>query len=106
MGRIEASFNFRNFATFFQGFFFFIQLFWWAASECYSPNDTPAVGNAACKPSADESVCCAVGWACLENGLCVSTSLSDNISPNQYAEGTCTVKRFDSNLCLRHCGGE
>ena len=40
------------------------------ASTCYYPNGDTDSESSACDPKADVSVCCAVGFQCLSNGLC------------------------------------
>lgn len=44
------------------------------------------------------SVCCATGWACLENGLCLDPDTME------YAVGTCQDR--DASTCLKQCEGE
>ena len=59
----------------------FIESFCWAAGpNCYdAAKHVYQTDNSACNSTAVDSVCCGNGWACLENGLCRSTSASPDI---------------------------
>jgi hypothetical protein len=47
------------------------------ASTCYYPNGDLDSESSPCDPKADVSVCCAVGFQCLSNGLCADYRYPD-----------------------------
>lgn len=89
----------------------------WAADvlNCFDPPPSDvnliggpsqiAGGNLPCDPSAVRSTCCGLGWACLENGLCLSTSDSPRTHAGIYALGQCTDPEWKSDVCFSPCKG-
>lgn len=81
-------------------------LCWAAGPSCYRLDRAYSPDDAPCNPSATESTCCGDGWACLDNGLCLSTIDSPRIKPNIFSQGSCTDASWKSNKCANPCNGE
>lgn len=74
--------------------------------SCYYPDTTVAAGDLSCNASAIVSTCCGKGWACLGNGLCLSTGESPDINRDIWARGSCTDRTWSSEKCVKPCEGE
>lgn len=83
-----------------------IQLIQAAGPFCFDIDGRYLVGNTACNPSARESVCCGNYWACLENGLCISTEDSPDIGAKELAIGSCTDPSWGTVECVDFCQGK
>ena len=110
MARVEALKNLFAFGFHSWRIFVFVQLIWslcWAAeSKCYRLDGSINNDDFPCNPSADHSICCGSGWACLENGLCQNTLHSNSELPEGTNWlGTCTDISWNSTECLNKCDG-
>jgi len=76
---------------------------------CYWPNGDTTPQDVACRDDSDNSACCSPGFACLDNGLCMTTR-HVNLSPSNvtYVRGSCTDQTWKSSRCPNYCvrGGE
>jgi hypothetical protein len=76
-------------------------------ASCFFPDGTPALIDIPCNTSARVSVCCGVGYACLDNNLCALTD--DTRDPNNgefdYIRGSCTDATWSSGSCPIFCTG-
>ena len=77
------------------------------SSLCYFPNGNVSNGLA-CHPTAEASVCCGDGVACLSNGVCehLSDSSSSSVAATYYTRGTCTDSSWKSASCPQFCQKE
>jgi hypothetical protein len=64
---------------------------------CFYPDGSTAQSDFACNLTAEHSFCCAVGYNCLENKICVAVGESD------WNRGSCTDKSWNSPECPRFC---
>jgi hypothetical protein len=64
---------------------------------CYYPDGGTAKGDYACNLTAEHSFCCAVGYNCLDNKICVAVGNSD------WNRGSCTDKTWNSPECPQFC---
>ena len=63
---------------------------------CYFPRGEGDGFGYACDLTANVSACCAIGWACLDNGLCKSGN-------GKIARGSCTDRSWNSLDCPQYC---
>lgn len=88
-------------------------LFQFVSSEklCYYPDGTTAYDELPCHPSAEVSVCCARGWTCLSNSVCILLQDSQLLEEFSYSwigatiQSTCTDKSWVSSECSQYCTG-
>jgi hypothetical protein len=64
---------------------------------CYYPDGSTAQSDFACNLTAEHSFCCAVGYNCLENKICVA------VGESTWNRGSCTDKSWNSPECPRFC---
>jgi hypothetical protein len=64
---------------------------------CYYPDGGTAKGDYACNLTAEHSFCCAVGYNCLDNKICVAVGNSN------WNRGSCTDKTWNSPECPQFC---
>lgn len=69
------------------------------SAACYQPDGTILQDDTACNPNAEQSYCCATGWSCLSDGICLINQSGSNF----YYRGTCTDKSWDSQKCPQFC---
>lgn len=75
-----------------------------AGAKCVFPDGTPS-GDIPCGTTGD-ATCCADGYACLSNNMCMLTEHAPGRSdPNlpQYARGSCTDSTWRSKSCPQFC---
>jgi len=72
---------------------------------CYYPDlQTVAPQDVPCLGGTDESACCGAGYACLSNGLCMSTNAThDTQSSDTYVRGSCTDQQWRAAACPAFC---
>ena len=72
---------------------------------CYYPDgQTVAPQDVPCLGGTDASACCGAGYACLSNGLCMSTNAThDTQSSNTYVRGSCTDQQWRAAACPAFC---
>jgi hypothetical protein len=70
---------------------------------CFYPDGSQAQGDYACNLTASTSFCCAIGYYCLDNKICVNSAPSDSEDDvgNQlkYNRGSCTDRTWRSPDC-------
>jgi len=64
---------------------------------CFYPDGSQAQSDYACNLTAEHSFCCAIGYNCLDNKICVAEEYSD------WNRGSCTDKTWNSPDCPRFC---
>jgi hypothetical protein len=64
---------------------------------CFYPDGSQAQSDYACNLTAEHSFCCAIGYNCLDNKICVAEGYSD------WNRGSCTDKTWNSPDCPRFC---
>ena len=74
----------------------------WASALCYYPNGKPS-DDLACDPTAEVSVCCNRGAACLSNGVCEHLPDSSAGVAATYGRGSCTDQSWQSASCPQFC---
>jgi hypothetical protein len=67
---------------------------------CYYPDRTLATYDYACNLTAEVSFCCAAGFNCLNNKICVA---AEGEGQQRYNRGSCTDKTWDSLECPQFC---
>jgi hypothetical protein len=67
---------------------------------CYYPDGSQALYDYACNLTAEASFCCAVGFNCLDNNICVA---AEGKGKQRYNRGSCTDKTWDSPECPQFC---
>ncbi|KAK4190971.1 hypothetical protein QBC35DRAFT_45238 [Podospora australis] len=80
-------------------------------APCYWPSTEPdgefALGYFPCHAFGKEvSSCCAPGWTCFSNSLCMATTPSrswPNITIGAVQRGACTAPKWDNNACGSIC---
>ncbi|KAK3998326.1 hypothetical protein QBC44DRAFT_2479 [Cladorrhinum sp. PSN332] len=76
-------------------------------APCYFPGGSLAPGYFACHAFGREvSSCCAPGWTCFSNSLCIATTETrswPNISIGAVQRGACTAPRWDNEFCGSVC---
>ena len=66
--------------------------------SCYFASKLPSTEGQPCNRSSPISNCCAIGWVCLDNGLCQKGG--------RISSGSCTDPDFsDAAACPAHCPG-
>ena len=73
-----------------------------ASALCYYPNGKPS-DDLACDPTAEVSVCCNRGAACLSNGVCEHLPNSSAGVAATYGRGSCTDQSWQSASCPQFC---
>ena len=74
------------------------------ANNCYYPHGNVALADVVCFPSSADSFCCGLGYACLENKLCMRTAEgTDNQPIGTLDRGSCTDQSFNSSACPQFC---
>lgn len=71
---------------------------------CYIPDGSVAPQDTACRNDNDAAACCGQGYACLSNGICMSTG--DEIQKDgasTFVRGSCTDQSWRSNSCPQFC---
>lgn len=67
--------------------------------SCFYPDGSRADGDYACNLTAEASFCCAVGYSCLDNKICIGSG--DGVQP--YNRGSCTDQTWRSPDCPQFC---
>jgi hypothetical protein len=64
--------------------------------SCYYPDGSQALYDYACNLTAEASFCCAVGFHCLDNKICVA---AEGKGKQPYNVGSCTDGTWNSPEC-------
>ncbi|KAK4160067.1 hypothetical protein QBC43DRAFT_293392 [Cladorrhinum sp. PSN259] len=76
-------------------------------APCYFPGGALAPGYFACHAfGAEVSSCCAPGWTCFSNSLCIATTETrswPNISIGAVQRGACTAPKWNNEFCGGVC---
>lgn len=72
-----------------------------SGTQCYYPNGQPST-DVPCDATADQSFCCATGFVCLENKICLSLAVGDFPKWNR---GSCTDQTWASSECPKFLPG-
>ncbi|KAK4232587.1 hypothetical protein QBC38DRAFT_351956 [Podospora fimiseda] len=76
-------------------------------APCYFPGGSLAPGYFPCHAFGSEvSSCCAPGWTCFSNSLCIATTESrswPNISIGAVQRGACTAPKWNNEFCGSVC---
>lgn len=75
---------------------------WSASPLCYWPNGDVAIGQFPCG-TGGHSTCCATGYACLNNHMCLAVTDEALIKGPLYARGACTDSFWESSNCPSFC---
>ena len=73
-----------------------------AGPSCYDRSGKLISNHRPCDPSAVQSSCCDVGWACLGNFLCKSTDQAD-VGTGSIALSSCTDVNWPTAVCPNLC---
>jgi hypothetical protein len=77
-----------------------------SGSKCFNPAGQETSAQV-CNVTAEISMCCDEGFACLSNGLCTQGPDFRGQSPFNYYRSGCTDEEWDSESCPQFClGGE
>jgi hypothetical protein len=68
--------------------------------SCYYPDGSQALYDYACNLTAEASFCCAVGFNCLDNNICVA---AEGKGKQPYNVGSCTDGTWNSPECPSFC---
>ncbi|KAL1898191.1 hypothetical protein Sste5346_003597 [Sporothrix stenoceras] len=75
-------------------------------APCYDPSGTVAPGYYPCDPTAFITNCCASGYTCFSNSLCVVTGESEaypNLTTGAVARAMCTNPNWNNDICGDFC---
>lgn len=75
-------------------------------APCYDPSGTIAPGYYPCDSTAFITNCCASGWTCFSNSLCVVTTESNafpNLTARAVARAMCTNPKWNNDICGDFC---
>lgn len=79
-------------------------------APCYFPGGALAPGYFACHAfGAEVSSCCAPGWTCFSNSLCIATTETrswPNITLGAVQRGACTAPKWNNEFCGSVCLSE
>ncbi|CAK7226167.1 hypothetical protein SBRCBS47491_006139 [Sporothrix bragantina] len=77
-----------------------------ANAPCYDPSGAVAPGYYPCDPTAYITNCCAEGWTCFSNSLCVVTQDSaafPNLTTGAVERAMCTNPQWNNQICGDFC---
>ncbi|CAK7200023.1 hypothetical protein SEUCBS139899_002711 [Sporothrix eucalyptigena] len=77
-----------------------------ANAPCYDPSGAVAPGYYPCDPTAYITNCCADGWTCFSNSLCVVTQESaafPNLTTGAVERAMCTNPEWNNQICGDFC---
>ncbi|EPE10495.1 hypothetical protein F503_05590 [Ophiostoma piceae UAMH 11346] len=77
-----------------------------ANAACYNPTGTLALGYYPCDATAYITNCCASGWTCFSNSLCVVTTASEsypNLTMGAVERAMCTNPMWNNDICGDFC---
>ncbi|CAK7240373.1 MAG: hypothetical protein STHCBS139747_001812 [Sporothrix thermara] len=75
-------------------------------APCYNPSGAVALGYYPCDPTAYITNCCADGWTCFSNSLCVVTQDSDvfpDLQKGAVERSMCTNPEWNNQICGDFC---
>lgn len=75
-------------------------------APCYDPSGAIAPGYYPCDPTAYITNCCASGYTCFSNSLCVVTGESNaypNLTTGAVARAMCTNPKWNNEICGDFC---
>ena len=77
-----------------------------ASAPCYDPAGSVVPGYYPCDPTAYITNCCASGWTCFSNSLCVVTTASEsypNLTMGAVERAMCTNPMWNNDICGDFC---
>lgn len=75
-------------------------------APCYTPDGDLAPGYYPCDPTAFITNCCAPGWTCFSNSMCVVTTPSNaypNLTLGTAERSMCTNPKWNNDICGDFC---